>query len=313
MNSTCSISNTPILNDQKVRIFFLSTTRGKYQQQSSKFSNVKSNNIFHNYYQYVVLGGIGLKAVRSEEVGYVFDHNSFEAKHVLDIIKEFYYTIPKEEMKDSLANEKSVDIKNKDLNFKKVMSLISHDDLYLKSCMRNDVLDSVSIMAVHEDVYQMILSDSQEIYTLNDGYIKNTFEYNMKVQTEKFLKWKEDIEKSMKRMKIAITDITDENAIRCAYGINKFGEDYESTYSFMSRDPISTMLMKRIIQSDKLSEKEVFEIGVENKYFVKILESYNIMLRPTMDSGDNSDYSAFRSLYKNLNKVIHEIEKREEE
>lgn len=325
LNKTCSISNTPILDGQKIRIFFLASCRGRYQQQSALFSNTESYFLPNVYSQYNVIGGIGIEAVVDDEeyCSFSFDHESLQAKYILKQISKRYYMLDKEaESKNhkSLANEESFNISRENLTFENVLSMIEQGDLYVSSILRSDVLDSVSIMAVHEDVYQMLLGDSQKEYTREDGYVQMTFDYFFNNEMKKKIKWNEVNEEKVKRQKerfdkLNLNSVSDEDMDRktrlLVYGMNKFGHDYETSYSFNGTDPYSGMLMFSLETDTTISEEEIFKKTVEEKFFMKKLDEYNLMLRPTITSGEDRDYEQFINFYDKLKNVIVEINKRE--
>lgn len=329
LNKTCSISNTPILDGQKVRIFFLASCRGKYQQQSALFSNTESYFLPNIYSQYKMIGGIGLEAVVDDETScsFHFDHHSFQAKYILKKIQEQYFMLNKcEEGKNyvSLAEDESFNISKEKLTFEKVLDLINKGDLYLNSIMRKDVVDSVSIMAVHEDVYQMLLDDSQEEYTREDNYVQMTLDYFFKVELKKREKWKNESQTRAESYKKRILDMKkdwseketldlDKNALSFAYAMNKFGQDYETSYALNGNDPYSGMLCLKVEIEDPISEDEIFKKIVEEKFFVKKLDEYNLMLRPTITSGDERDYDQHIKFLGKMEKVVLGIKEKQDE
>lgn len=325
LNRTCSISNTPIINGQNVRIFFLASCRGRYQQQSPQFSNLESHFIPNIYSQYNVIGGIGLKAVADDEKScfFKFDHSSFEANYILSKIKQSYYMLKEsddQENMKSMADEESLNIKSDDLTFEKVLNLIENGDLYLRSIMRRDVFDSVSIMAVHEDVYQMLLSDHQEEYT-HSGYVDMTFDYFLKNESEKRKQWNKANEAAMiryieicKKLNLNFSEEELRNMdLTMGYGMSKFGYDYESNYTLNGSEPYSEMLSLKSETNAEISEDDIFLLTTEMKFFVKKMHEYNLMLRPTITSGDERDYEIFVNFYKNMKNVVSGIMKRTEE
>lgn len=314
-NTTCSVSAAPISSGQPVRIFFIASDRMKYQA-SAKRSSISKGSISYSYNDFKIIGSIGLKAKYTDYGYYLFDEKSIEAEHILSEIKECYEFNKKNQDNESFDSI-SVNISKEDLNFNIIQQMISEGDLYIRS-FNHRILNFVSIMAIHEPVYQMLINEETVSYepSINDYKTKNLSDVIME-QISKYYIWKnlidtekdkfidlslnknlEDIKKATKR------------AIFTTQNIHRFGQDYERHYVFRSRDSLLHFLENYHLYSGETEESVLIKI-IESRLFSRKLEEHNIMIRPTMTSYETKNVEEFIDFHKKIISALEIVSSKE--
>lgn len=313
-NTTCSVSSAPISSGQPVRLFFIASNRMKYQD-SAKKSSISKGSISYSYNDFKIIGSIGLKAKYTDYGYYIFDEKSIEAEHILSEIKECYELNQDNEN----CNNKFVNISREDLNFSIIQQMISEGELYIRS-FNHEVLNFVSIMAIHEPVYQMLINEKTVVYDpkINDYKTKNLSDVILE-QISQYYIWKNfiDIEKerfidifSDKDSDLEEIKEATKKAVFTTQNIHRFGQDYERFYVFQSHDSLLDFLEKYHMYHGETEESVLIKI-IESRLFSRKLEQHNIMIRPTMTSYETKNVEDFIDFHKKIISALEIVSSKE--
>lgn len=311
--TTCSVSATPISSGHPVRLFFIASDRMKYRASSER-SSISKGSISYSYNDFKVIGSVGLKAYYRDCGKYLFDENSIEAQHILSEIKGSYIKNPTD-LHNEGFDEKSINISTEDLNFKKIQFMIEEGDLYLKS-FTPGVLNFVSIMAVHESVYQMMINEETSSYDISiSDYKTKGLSDVIQEGLQEYKKWKIQIEEEkMNFVDIFLNKANTEEEKKLAYDkarklsmtTLRFGQDYERHYVFKGKDSLISFLDVYHEFENETEEGIVSKI-LEARLFFNKMEEHNIMIRPTMTSCEIKNIEDSIDFYKKLIVTLQQV------
>lgn len=295
-NTTCAVSSTPIINGSKVRLFFLASNKKSYNP------DLKRDSIFNSYLSYPysafrVIGGLGVKASYDDYGRFDIEESSIEAQVILNSLKNCYtMNERKEDIKDNFDNE-FINIPAEELTFKKIQKMIHANQFFMKSFMSDKIFDFAAVMAIHEDVYNVILNEVTEVYTGNDGcaYDYLTFEDVLNKEVKKYQTWESDCIKEAEKYKSVFSNESDEviktqKAMNMAKMMVRYSPDYELHYSNQHFNPLEAMLDLLPNHPEESKESCIKKYG-EVKHFRDKMEAHNMMFRPMMTSGQTYDYA----------------------
>lgn len=316
VKATCAVTGSAISSGQPVRLFFIGSNKGGYKA-TSELASISKGSISFHYDDFKIIGSVGIKANYVNYGRYKFDENSIEAQHILNEIKYFYVKNTVSPDRD-LFNSHSVDIKRENLNFNKIQFMVNEGDLYISSYGRQ-FLNFVSVMAIHEDIYQMLINEETVHYipSLNGYktmYLKDVVQERLKeyerlkgrIEKEKDRVLDTIFEGELKTEKLQIT------ALKIACSTLKLGEDYERHYVYGSRDSLSLLLEIYQNYPDETEESIVTRI-IESRLFSEKLDQHNIMIRPTMTSYETKNIEDTIEFYKRTLLVLKDISEKEVE
>ena len=308
-NTTCGVSATPIVGGNHVRLFFLASNKNSYDVDLKRDSLYKKY-LSYPYSDFQMIGGLGIKATYYDYGRYEFDENTIESQHILNTIKENYVmNLP------SKGRNEHVNIPAEKLNFEKIQEMIHDGNLYLSALMSDKVLDFVTVMAVHEDVYQVLINEVTEEYS-RDGYNYLSFDDVLKKEDKRFKEWEKRCKSEIEKYKKYFPEEMDEQkkekeALNMVRSIVRFGEDYEKHYSFRYMDNLSLMT-GMLSEFPSENSKSVLDKITEAKHFVKKLEAHNLMLRPTVTSGQTYSFSEDAIFLNKIADAIASLESNED-
>lgn len=306
--TTCAVTSAPISSGQPVRLFFIASDRMKYRASAER-STISKGSISYTYNDFKIIGGMGIKAFYSNMGRYVFDEKNMVAEHIIEEIKNAYVPNPENLDKENFYDD-FINIPAEKLDFKTIQRMIEEGDLYIKS-YNPGVLNFVSVMAIHESIYQMMINEGTTHYIPKINDYKTKFLQDVfNEEWDNYLIWKDNIEKQSHGyldLFIKKDEVSDEQnmikakkkALYSAMTMNKFGQDYERHYVFRGQDHLVSFLNLYHKYPGETEESVVFKI-IEARLFSRKLEEHNIMIRPTMTSCETKNIDDTIQFYKEM-------------
>lgn len=281
-NTSCAVTNTPIIEGQDVRLFFL-IAAGNYKGLFAGCS-------CYSYDNYQILG-LPVKATYDDYGRYAIDDELEE--YTLNEIRKRYVMNKVAEgktIKDYSYHHDHMEIEAEDLDSMKIQDMIHSGRLNVSTYNREPV--HVQFMAVHEEVFQyMVSGDMQtgwgdERKTINVESKTNEFRelYNCDPMDNaayrlvmRSLKTQRDEGKmSSEEFEVAVDNLMDKRDLFRSLGSDKVSNDH--IYQFSS-DALF-----------KVESETKFKTLAELYFFNVRMQQQNLMYQSTMLSGQCYDF-----------------------
>ena len=315
-NTTCAVSNTPILEGDEVRLFLLASNKLYVE------TNVKKTGLAHGcqcypWDDFQVIGGFPLKAKYADYNDYTVDEESIEARFIMMKLRQNYLMQTREEGKEYRGwEEEFLDIPASDLTWPMVFDM-HHRKCFWLSGHGDYNTPYLGIMAIHESVYQLMLAEDHEVYVgYPDGmdYCSDFHPYenrNFQIALQKELARDLNVEKALiakeyyssYQEELKSGKITEEQMHdRC----NRLAElrlmdreSYKMHYAY-STSSIYREIVESVTGFNKNNPDRAVELDLnairalecEAMYFNSRMQARNIMYRPIMISGQEHDRTA---------------------
>lgn len=282
--TTCFVSHTPIKNNDKVRLFFIKSNRKTYNVDLGRESLM--NNLATSIWaDFKIIGGVGIPAVYNDQNCYTFDYQSVYALNILNYIKKKIAVYSPEYLQrikeQHLFEPKIHNILYDSLNFKKIQKLISEGELFLNSDFNKEAYDFVQVMAIHEDIYQIMINEDSIIFdiTQKDHYKKVTKDYFILKALERYNLHYEEINKVVENVQVYFT---------------------EKNYCVGDRSLFDATLKEQLKEHKQVSDHDIVINLAENEYFFKKMAEHNIMIRPPVLSNQDDYAQETALLYRKI-------------
>lgn len=315
-NTTCAVSNTPILEGDEVRLFLLASNT-LYIEKDVKKTGLAHGCQCYPWDDFQVIGGFPLKAKYADYDNYTVDEKSIEARFIMMKLRQNYLMQTREEGKTYNGWEEDfLDIPASDLTWDLVFDMHHRECFWLQG-YGNYNTPYLGIMAIHESVYQLMLDEDHEVYVgYPEGmdYHSDFYPYenrNFKISLQKELTRDLAVEKAIiakeyyssyqeelksgkiteEQMyarcdRIAEMRVADRDSHRMnyAYGTRSiYSEIVDAVTSFNKNNPESSV---------ELDLTAIHTLEFEAMYFNSRMQARNIMYRPIMTSGQDHDRAA---------------------
>jgi len=160
-NTTCAVSKAPILDGQKVRVFFLlmNTSTFHYHKKIGQFKSSLMGSSCYPWDHFQIVG-YPMLATYNDYNRYVFDDSDMENLN-LKIINKLYN-------KNIIAEDKSINDYNSShdyMNIEKIENMHQLQEMEHSGSLRVKTCHGVSAiakMAIHEDIYQQLILGKKE-------------------------------------------------------------------------------------------------------------------------------------------------------
>ncbi|SOK58651.1 Phage protein [Yersinia phage fHe-Yen9-04] len=316
-HTTCAVSNTPIREGDKVRLFFLVSHQFSYRYDPLRHS-ISNGCQCYPHDDFTVIGGISLEAEYSDYNTYSFDQESIYARYIRYIIKRDYAMNVSEEGKEYNEYHDHMDISKDDLSWGKIQDMIHSGRLFINSYGSN--LPFVATMAIHESVYQIMLNEPFERYVgYPDGMnyssdfnpyetvdFKNLLEVELtkdnSIEVNKRIaemmellkdKFETEPEKEAETLEMVKRMVKRELGSRRDNG-------YEYAYSALSPLEELRELAEKNESADEdhrvvltpFTDSDLVAKTFEGRFFDGRMYTHNIMYRPIMTSGQEHDLTS---------------------
>lgn len=308
-NTTCVVSKSPIVPNQKVRVFFLvmdSSSIHYDKREKDQFSNILMGSSCYPWDNFQVVG-YPLLATYDDYNRYVFDDKEMEAL-TLKTINKIYKPNRIAEgktTKDYNSCHDYLDVETLD-DMKQLQDIEHSGALRVKTPHGESI---IAKMAIHEEIYQELILKGK-FNSLNDDqteYIRFTYESYVSSLTDKYLNPKktepvlnafekefiesirkdfdEKIGKEDKNGKIITKDHADKVIAR---HIESFSE--REVFSSVERDKwlSSTYPLKDIKKND--FKEKIIQAWTGLKLTADWFQSNNMEFLPVVTSGQCFDY-----------------------
>lgn len=311
--STCFVSRSPIKPNDKVRLFFIASKK-PFMEQDFLRSSIFNNSNYYVWDNFRILGGIGISAIYNDYNTYTFDNTSLSAKIIFKIIEDNFINYTKEESKN--LNNPFSHIGADKLNFSIIQKMINNDTLYINP-YQNNTHDFVKMIAVHEDIYQLLINEATSYYNYEtdleeykyvSDHINNiilnynekqeiihksmlkllkVFNYSENGNNDGSLMSKKDAEKlALDMAKSSIYNGEENTSPYALFGFSILGDD-----TFLNSLSLSSI-------------DEILSLLGEYQYFINKLDKYNISLIPTASSKQEENYFDLSKLYENFASIL---------
>lgn len=312
-NTTCAVSNTPILEGDEVRLFLLASNK-LYIDTDVKKTGLAHGCQCYPWDDFQVIGGFPLKAKYADYDNYTVDEESIEARFIMMKLRQNYVMQTREEGKEYRGWEEDfLDIPASDLTWDLVFDMHHRECFWLQG-YGNYNTPYLGIMAIHESVYQLMLDEDHEVYIgypEGVGYDSDFHPYanrNFQIALQKELARDLNVEKALiakeyyssyqedlksgkiteeqmyeRCNRIAEMRLADNDSHRMHYAFGTrsiYQEIVEAVNGFNKNNP------ERAVELD-LNAVRVLDF--EAKYFNERMQARNIMYRPIMISGQDHD------------------------
>jgi hypothetical protein len=328
-NTTCAVSNTPILEGDEVRLFLLASSK-LYVKTDVKKTGLAHGCQCYPWDDFQVIGGFPLKAKYADYDNYEVDEESIEARFIMMKLRQNYVMQTREEGKDYRGGwaEDFLDIPASDLTWKLVFDM-HHRECFWLSGYADINTPYLGIMAIHESVYQLMLDEIHEVYIGYPdgvGYDSDFHPYenrNFQISLQKELSRNLDIELAlaskeyyeyfqddMKSGKIT-EDEMHTRALRMASRRVHERASYKMHYAYDTTtiyadivDAVTDFNAKNPDRAVELDLTAIRTLEHEAIYFNERMQARNLMYRPIMISGQDHDRAADSAF---LHKVANAI------
>ncbi len=308
-NTTCGVSNTSIREGDKVRLFFLLSKSFNYKFDPKRDS-INKGSQYYPWDDFTVIGGVSIPATYADYGYYNFDEKSLEALYIHNIItKNYVENIPKEGSDDNYSDD-YMNIKVNDLSWKTIQGMIHNGCLYMNNDMyynKESNQPFVSIFAVHEKVYQVMIGSKENIEKeLNEGFDIDEYTEILNKHIESLKGKVEDgelTENQAKEKAEKITDFIFEHKIKEKQ--NRFFNLQPVAYK---EDPISgiELLVKKLTLKE-IKNKDIRRSVLETDKFLICMYCYNLMLRPVRTSGQDGDLESEVNFMRRIASAVENI------
>lgn len=315
-NTTCAVSNTPILEGDEVRLFLLASNK-LYVEKDVKKTGLAHGCQCYPWDDFQVIGGFPLKAKYADYDDYTVDEESIEARFIMMKLRQNYLMQTREEGKKYNGWEEDfLDIPAADLTWPLVFDMHHRECFWLQG-YGNYNTPYLGIMAIHESVYQLILDEDHEVYVgYPEGmdYRSDFHPYenrNFQIALQKEMTRDLEVEKaiiakefySMYQDDLKNGVMTEEQMHeRC----NRMAEmrlmdrdSYKMQYAY-STSSIYREIVESVTRFNKNNPERAVELDLnairalefEAMYFNSRMQARNLMYRPIMISGQEHDRTA---------------------
>ncbi|UYE98802.1 hypothetical protein XbC2_374 [Xanthomonas phage XbC2] len=312
-NTTCAVSNTPIIEGDDVRLFLLASSK-LYTDTDVKKTGLAHGCQCYPWDDFQVIGGFPLKAKYADYDNYTVDEESIEARFIMMKLRQNYVMQTREEGKKYRGWEEDfLDIPASDLTWDLVFEMHHRECFWLQG-YGNYNTPYLGIMAIHESVYQLMLDEDHEVYIgYPEGvsYDSDFHPYenrNFQIALQKELERDLNVEKALiakeyyssYQEELKSGKITEEQMYaRC----NRIAEmrlsdndSHRMHYAFATRS-IYQEIVEAVNGFNKNNPERAVELDLnairvldfEAKYFNERMQARNIMYRPIMISGQVHD------------------------
>jgi len=315
-NTTCAVSNTPILEGDEVRLFLLASNK-LYIEKDVKKTGLAHGCQCYPWDDFQVIGGFPLKAKYADYDDYTVDEESLEARFIMMKLRQNYLMQTREEGKEYRGWEEDfLDIPASDLTWPMVFDMHHRECFWLRG-YGNYNTPYLGIMAIHESVYQLMLAEDHEVYVgYPDGmdYRSDFHPYenrNFQISLQKELTRDLEIEKaiiakefySMYQDDLKSGKMTEEQMHdRC----NRMSEmrlsdrdSYKMHYAYSTSsiyrefvDALTGFNEKNPERAVEIDLTAIRTLEFEAMYFNERMQARNLMYRPIMISGQEHDRAA---------------------
>lgn len=311
-NRICAVSNTPIMKNQKARVFYLVMNVfeiAHYNKEKDLFKTTFSDNHCYSHENFKIIG-YPLLATYNEYSMYDFDDPEM-VQVTLDVLNENFF--PNQVGKDKKLSDYNpchdyIGLKHlKDMNI--VQDMIKSGSLRVMSVHG---IASVAEMAIHEDIYQqLILKDGWDSGHSDDKKID--FNSLVSQKMKKYIgvdsliisDYDKDIFSMMNNTlegqeQSVIDEVTKKynqnlkNSGR--YDLDHFSDERQSTLTFPKRD------IHRYDCPSKIIEGWIGSIWTDNWF-----EKHSILFHAPMTSQDEHDYHVHNKRFNDVSKIINEL------
>lgn len=332
-NTTCAISNAPIRDGDKVRLFFLK-------------SNADDNNgcSCYPHDDFQIVGGIALKATYADYNNYELeDENSIQAQYILSLLKEDYLeNIPEPGVKYNEYHD-HMSVKVEDLDFEVIQNMM-HSGRFFVQKYYGSGKSFIAAMAVHESIFEVVKAKSYENHELdkaNNNVIYTTITLEDEIAKEIAANsgmtyeqyYQAAYKKILDRHKDKLGGENTEKVLELVESLAEFEAEEKSSglydpdshrYEFIAnrRNPIK--YMARFLREQKklesaedveahdivLSDEEMESIvrsACEVRFFNIGMYTNNLMYRPIMTSGQEHDFAAHAQFLHDMADAISAI------
>ncbi|QOI71855.1 hypothetical protein pEaSNUABM47_00372 [Erwinia phage pEa_SNUABM_47] len=316
-NTTCAVSNTPIREGDKVRLFFLLSHRFSYNFDPLR-NSISQGCQCYPHDDFTVIGGISLEAEYTDYNTYSFDQESIFANYIHSIILRDYEMNVSEEGKEYNPYHDHMDVPKSDLTWEKIQDMMHSGRLHLRS-YGNCNLPFVTTMAIHESVYQIMLNEPFERYIgypdgmdyRSDFHPYETVDFNSLLANELTKNNSEEIEKRTQELIEIFKDQFEAEPEKEDEILNMIkrmvkrelssrrDNGYEYAYAIMS--PLEEL--RELAETSKTDEENEVEFTpftdvdlisktFEGRFFDGRMYTHNIMYRPIITSGQEHDLTS---------------------
>lgn len=158
---TCTLSRAPIEYDQKVRLFFLASNTNVHKP-NLKLDQIGNGTFWNPYSSYKLIGGISVVATYQDYYRFEFE-DSLEVDYLVECVRELYdgYQLDLDAL-DDYDRERTAATPS-EIDMETITNMIREGTLFLKPLHPAGASPYVSLMMVHECVYQKLLE--QTVYS----------------------------------------------------------------------------------------------------------------------------------------------------
>lgn len=283
-NTTCAISNTPILEGDEVRLFLLASNV-YYIKPDLKRTGLFQGSPSYPWDNFTVIGGFPLKAKYADYNKYAIDEESIEARIIMSNLRQSYVMQTREEGKEYTGwVEDYFDIPASDLTWELVFEMQHYSCFWLRGYADYNY-PYLGIMAIHESVYQLMLDEEYEEYI---GYPEG-LDYRSDYHPYTTVNFNILLEKELKR------DLDAEKAEKAKEFRKYFEDELDNGEITEEKVQERTMIMAESSIMDRDSHKMHYAYNTRSIYndIVRCVTKYN---EKNPDKAIELDLTAIRTL-----------------
>ena len=324
-NQVCAVSNTPIIEGQKARVFFLAMNVFEIHRKSLNglFSTTFSSPSCHPYEHFKIVGYPAL-AIYNDNNQYEFIDSDIEALN-LDVLNKIYQPNKIQEGKTLKDYNEYHDY----LNIEKLESLSTVQNMISSGALRATVthgITSIVMMSIHESIYQELIlkegwgdtafdpefkSFNDEVDFLYQKHLDNKGKYILEgddyMLSEYLLKLKGVTEENIGKDDEDGVLVTKERVDERYKKANETAKSIliENSGQYVMKDHIAATKYQRDILFYDFPKK-IIESAIGAKYTSNWFSMNNIEFRSPMVSFEDVNYLKEKM---KLNKIANIVEK----
>lgn len=269
-NTTCAVSHASIRDGDKVRLFFLLSNQFSYNFDPQRDSINKGGQCYP-WDDFTIIGGVSIPATYADYGSYDFDEKSIESLYIHDFITTNYVENVSEKGQEYNEFHDHMDVKVDDLSWGKIQDMIHSGRLFMNNggySKESSNLPFVAVLAVHENVYQVMIGSNEDI----ENELVNETSYNSENQFG-----------VIKKRFFNLQPIA--NAEEPTMGMKQ--------------------LAKKLKLS--IDNKNIERAALETDKFLISMYCYNLMLRPVRTSGQDGDLESEVNFMRRIASAVENI------